>query len=84
MTEIKDNSITVLADVLSSTEKITKDGQVIEVKVQIRSDELEGERDAFAAVLDGASTITFTPNQTELDTDGDGGETEGQTELEVD
>lgn len=84
MSEIKDNSITVSGDVLTSTEKTTKDGKVVEAKVQIEARQLEGKRDAFASVLDGSSTITFTPNQTELDTDGEIPEADGQTDLGVD
>ncbi|MCS8597040.1 hypothetical protein ACN50C_10690 [Levilactobacillus brevis] len=80
--EIKDNSITVKGSVLNSTEKTVNKGQVIELKVRIPADQFDGKRDAFAQVLEGHSIMTFTPNQTELDTDG--GDNPDQTELEVD
>lgn len=84
MDEIKDNSITVSGKVLNSTEKQIDKGQVVELKVRIGADQLDGKRDAFAKVLDGTSIMTFTPNQTELDTDGEPIEAEGQTDLGVD
>lgn len=80
--EIKDNSITVEGSVLNSTEKTVNKGQVIELKVRIPADQFDGKRDAFAQVLEGNSIMTFTPNQTELDTDGE--DNPDQTELEVD
>lgn len=80
--EIKDNSITVKGSVLNSTEKTVNKGQVIELKVRIPADQFDGKRDAFAQVLEGNSIMTFTPNQTELDTDGE--DNPDQTELEVD
>jgi len=80
--EIKDNSITVKGSVLNSTEKTVNKGQVIELKVRIPADQFDGKRDAFAQVLEGHSIMTFTPNQTELDTDGE--DNPDQTELEVD
>lgn len=80
--EIKDNSITVKGSVLNSTEKTVNKGQVIELKVRIPADQFDGKRDAFAQVLKGHSIMTFTPNQTELDTDGE--DNPDQTELEVD
>lgn len=80
--EIKDNSITVKGSVLNSTEKTVSKGQVIELKVRIPADQFDGKRDAFAQVLEGHSIMTFTPNQTELDTDGE--DNPDQTELEVD
>lgn len=80
--EIKDNSITVKGSVLNSTEKTFNKGQVIELKVRIPADQFDGKRDAFAQVLEGYSIMTFTPNQTELDTDGE--DNPDQTELEVD
>ncbi|ARW21851.1 hypothetical protein EFS21_01695 [Levilactobacillus brevis] len=80
--EIKDNSITVKGSVLNSTEKTVSKGQVIELKVRIPADQFDGKRDAFAQVLEGNSIMTFTPNQTELDTDGE--DNPDQTELEVD
>lgn len=79
--EIKDNSITVKGSVLNSTEKTVSKGQVIELKVRIPADQFDGKRDAFAQVLEGNSIMTFTPNQTELDTDGE--DNPDQTELEV-
>ncbi|MGR6794222.1 hypothetical protein [Levilactobacillus brevis] len=80
--EIKDNSITVKGSVLNSTEKTVNKGQVIELKVRIPADQFDGKRDAFAQVLEGHSIMTFTPNQTELDTDGE--DNPDQTELDVD
>lgn len=80
--EIKDNSITVEGSVLNSTEKTVNKGQVIELKVRIPADQFDGKRDAFAQVLEGHSIMTFTPNQIELDTDGE--DNPDQTELEVD
>lgn len=80
--EIKDNSITVKGSVLNSTEKTVNKGQVIELKVRIPADQFDGKRDAFAQVLEGHSIMTFTPNQTELDIDGE--DNPDQTELEVD
>lgn len=80
--EIKDNSVTVKGSVLNSTEKTVSKGQVIELKVRIPADQFDGKRDAFAQVLEGNSIMTFTPNQTELDTDGE--DNPDQTELEVD
>ncbi|WP_334427204.1 MULTISPECIES: hypothetical protein [unclassified Levilactobacillus] len=82
--EIKDNSITVKGSVLNSTEKTVNKGQVIELKVRIPAEQFDGKRDAFASVLEGHSIITFTPNQTELDTDGEISEADGQTDLGVD
>lgn len=82
--EIKDNSITVKGSVLNSTEKTVNKGQVIELKVRIPADQFDGKRDAFASVLEGHSIITFTPNQTELDTDSEGEDNPDQTELDVD
>lgn len=80
MSELKDNSITVRGSVLNSTEKTVNKGQVIELKVRILADEFDGKRDQFAQVLEGVSIMTFTLNQTELDTDAIP-EPEGQTDL---
>lgn len=82
--EIKDNSITVKGSVLNSTEKTVNKGQVIELKVRVPADQFDGKRDAFAQVLEGNSIMTFTPSQTELDTDPDDKDNPDQTELEVD
>ncbi|MGY0229466.1 hypothetical protein [Levilactobacillus brevis] len=82
--EIKDNSITVKGSVLNSTEKTVSKGQVIELKVRIPADQFDGKRDAFAQVLEGHSIMTFTPNQTELDTDGASEDNPDQTKLDVD
>lgn len=79
--ELKDNSISVRGSVLNSTEKTVNKGQVIELKVRIPADQLDGKRDAFAKVLEGASFIKFTPSQTELDTDTD--EAGAQTDLDL-
>lgn len=84
MNEMKDNSITVKGSVLNSTEKTVNKGQVIELKVRISADQFDGKRDAFASVLEGNAIMTFTPNQTELDTDDGGDEADGQTGLDVD
>lgn len=44
MDEIKDNSITVSGKVLNSTEKQIDKGQVVELKVRIGADQLDGKR----------------------------------------
>lgn len=80
MTELKDNSITVFGNVINSTEKTVNKDQVVELKVRIQAKELDGKRDSFAKVLNGNAQMVFTPNQTELDVDGDK-PAEGQTEL---
>lgn len=80
--ELKDNSISVRGSVLNSTEKTVNKGQVIELKVRIPADQLDGKRDAFAKVLEGASFIKFTPSQTELDTDA-ADESGAQTDLDL-
>lgn len=81
MTEVlKDNSITVKGSVLNSTEKTVNKGQVIELKVRIPADQLDGKRDSFSKVLEGVSQMKFTPSQTELNTDGDE-DPDGQTDL---
>lgn len=80
MTELKDNSITVFGNVINSTEKTVNKDQVVELKVRIQAKELDGKRDSFAKVLKGNAQMVFTPNQIELDVDGDK-PAEGQTEL---
>lgn len=80
MTELKDNSITVFGNVINSTEKTVNKDQVVELKVRIQAKELDGKRDSFAKVLKGNAQMVFTPNQNELDVDGDK-PAEGQTEL---
>lgn len=65
MTELKDNSITVFGNVINSTEKTVNKDQMVELKVRI---------------LKGNAQMVFTPNQTELDVDGDK-PADGQTEL---
>lgn len=84
--ELKDNSITVRGSVLNSTEKTVNKGQVVELKVRIPADELDGKRDEFAKVLEGTALMQFTPNQTELDTEDstEKKEADGQTALDVD
>lgn len=81
--EIKDNSITVNGDILSSTEKLVgkDDIQVVEVKVRIPASELDGKRDAFSQVLRDSATIKFMPNQLQLDTDPQEDSNPNQTEL---
>lgn len=84
MSEIKDNSIVVKASIINSTEKTVNKGQVVELKVRIPADELDGKRDKLALALKGTAQIVLTPSQTELDVDGEAQEVDGQTELVTD
>ncbi len=86
MTELKDNSVEVKGSILNSVEKTVNKGKVIELKIRIPADELDGKRDDLSKALESTAIIKITPNQTELDTEDsdEKKEADGQTALDVD
>lgn len=86
MTELKDNSVEVKGSILNSVEKTVNKGKVIELKIRIPADELDGKRDDLSKALESTAIIKITPNQTELDTEDsdEKQEADGQTVLNVD
>lgn len=81
MNELKNNSITVKANIMTATEKTVNKAQVMELKVRIPADELAGKRDLLAGALKGTAQLVLTPGQTELDLDKPSKEADGQTEM---
>lgn len=82
MSELKNNSITVKANIMTATEKTVNKAQVMELKVRIPADELAGKRDLLAGSLKGTAQLILTPEQTELDLDhATAKEADGQTEM---
>ena len=82
MNELKNNSITVKANIMTATEKTVSKAQVMELKVRIPADELAGKRDLLAGALKGTAQLVLTPEQTELDLDKPHvKEADGQTEM---
>ncbi|WP_024748167.1 hypothetical protein [Levilactobacillus namurensis] len=84
MSEIKDNSLEFYGTIANMTNKSRKDGKITVLRIEVPSQDLRGRMEALADSVDDVVRIVVTPNQTELDTDGDGEENPDQTELDVD
>lgn len=89
MKDLKDNSINLFGNINSVTEKPTKDGQQVEIKISVEAKQLDGKRDALSNAQRDGVFIGITPRQTELNTEGaqddirprDVTPADGQTEL---
>ena len=68
------------AIIVSSAEKMAKDGPFVELKIQVSSSQLDGKRDAFSELLKTDVSVDFTPSQTALEVD-EVPEDDGQTAL---
>ncbi|WP_369957368.1 hypothetical protein [Levilactobacillus brevis] len=82
--EIKDNSVKFFGTIANMTNKSRKDGKITVLRIEIPSQDLQGQMEALADSVDDDVQITVTPNQTELDTDGASEDNPDQTELDVD